>query len=100
MLAERTTQSLPDRLVGCEGECARRIDIEPMYDTRPKSALSDPNNLSATRDHRVQNRVILVRPERMDPTAGGLVDHEPTLALGDESPIEIRARQRPLVFRP
>lgn len=36
----------------------------------------------------------------MDPTAGWFVDHEPALALGDESPIEIRARQRTLVFRP
>lgn len=97
MLAERTAQSLPECLISCEGEGAGRVDVEPMHDARAKSALSDPNDLWATGDDGVQNRVILVRPQWMNPAAGGFVDDEPTLALGDESPIEIRTGQRSLV---
>ena len=100
MFAERTAQAFPERLARCKDECTRRIDIEPMHDTRPKTALSDSDHLFTARDDRIQDGVVLIRPKRMDSASGGLVDDEPTRALGDESPIEIRAWQRPLVFRP
>jgi len=62
MFAERAAQTFPDRLVGREQKCARRIDIEPMDDPRAKTPLSDSDDFFVTRDHRIQNGVILVRP--------------------------------------
>jgi len=99
MFAECATQTLPHRLARRKDERPGRIDIEPVYDPRAKSALANPQYFFSTRDHRVENGVVLVRSQGVNATTGRLVDHEPTLALRDEPPIEIRARLGPFVFR-
>ena len=92
MFAERATQALPYRLTRRKSERARRIDVQPMDDTRPESTLSDTEDLGVTRNDRVEHSVVLIRPKGMNTATGRLVDHEPTLALRDESQIEFRSR--------
>lgn len=61
VFTERATQSFPDRLGRCKHECARRIHIESMNDTRSQAPLSDSDHIFAMRNNRIQDRVVLLR---------------------------------------
>jgi hypothetical protein len=92
VIGEGPSQSAPDVVVEGEEQRAGRVDVEAMDDARAQTALADADDLGMSGDDGVQDRVALIRIERMHAAAGRLVDDQPAASLGDDAQRKIGPR--------
>lgn len=81
MSAEPAAQPLPSFIISRENERTGRVDIEAMDDAGTQTALADPKNLGPKRQHRIQDRLLLIRSKRMHAPSRGLVEDDPARAF-------------------
>ena len=103
MRGEGSPQALPGGLLRGHEQDPRRVDVQAVHHAAAKPALSDAVDPLAEarplRRQRAQHGAPLVRTQRMDRRAGGLVDGQPAFALCEHRHPELCVGRRSLVLR-
>jgi hypothetical protein len=98
MSAEPAAQPLPSFIIGRENERTGRVNIETMDDAGTQTALANPKNLGPKCQHRIQDRLLLIRSKRMHAPSRGLVDDDPARTFPGDFDRSVCAGNREFVL--